>query len=196
MASSCSIPMTMSSSSAPATANCFSKATSALPGRRPGMAALSHFGKAYYTYQILLDLKVEPGFALRTEPHPRFYTDRTDTCPIAVPALIRSWWPMLFFVVFKAPAEGRSHVFRPGEPFAQILVIPEEAQFDWSKWGQRKRPNAKCRRAASTPAATGWSRARAGSRAPTRFSTASIASCCARQNRRKGAAGNEADPLK
>ena len=88
------------------------------------------FGKSYYTYQILLDLKVEPGFALRTEPHPRFYTDRTDTCPIAVPALIRSWWPMLFFVVFKSPAEGRQHIFRPGEPFAQVLVIPEEAHFD------------------------------------------------------------------
>ena len=37
------------------------------------------------------------GFAIRTEPHPRFYTDRSDTVPIAVPALIRNWWPMLFF---------------------------------------------------------------------------------------------------
>ena len=32
--------------------------------------------------------------------------------------------------MFKAPAEGRSHVFRPGEAFAQIIVIPEEARFD------------------------------------------------------------------
>ncbi len=37
---------------------------------------------------------------------------------------------MLFFVVFKSPAEGRQHIFRPGEPFAQVLVIPEEAHFD------------------------------------------------------------------
>jgi hypothetical protein len=89
-----------------------------------------NFGNAYYTYQILLDLKVEAGFAIRTEPHPRFYTDLSDTCPIAVPALIRNWWPMMFFIVFKAPAEGRTHVFRPGEPFAQAIVIPEEAHFD------------------------------------------------------------------
>ena len=78
----------------------------------------------------LLDLKVEKGLAVRTEPHPRFYTDPTDTVPIAVPALIRNWWPMLFFCVFKAPAEGRTHIFRPNEPFAQIIVIPEEANLE------------------------------------------------------------------
>jgi hypothetical protein len=88
------------------------------------------FGDAFYTYQILLDLKVEKGMAIRTEPHPRFYTDRTDTVPIAVPALVRNWWPMMFFCVFKAPAEGRTHIFRPSEPFAQIIVIPEEANFE------------------------------------------------------------------
>jgi hypothetical protein len=32
--------------------------------------------------------------------------------------------------VFKAPAEGRTHIFRPKEPFAQIIVIPEEASFE------------------------------------------------------------------
>ncbi|MFX9008175.1 hypothetical protein ABTN33_20000, partial [Acinetobacter baumannii] len=55
------------------------------------------FGDRFYTYQILLDLKVPTGFAIRTEPHPRFYADSSDTVPIAVPALIRNWWPMLFF---------------------------------------------------------------------------------------------------
>jgi hypothetical protein len=88
------------------------------------------FGDLYYTYQLSLDLKVDEGFALRTEPHPRFYTDPTDTTPIAVPALIRRWWPMIFFLVFKSPPEGKTHIFRPGEPFAQILVVPEEAEFD------------------------------------------------------------------
>lgn len=89
-----------------------------------------NFGDAFYTYQILLDLKVEKGFAIRTEPHPRFYTDPTDTTPVAVPALIRNWWPMMFFMVFKAPAEGRTHIFRPNEPFVQIIVVPEEARFE------------------------------------------------------------------
>ena len=31
------------------------------------------FGKEYYTYQLLLDLKVDKEWAVRTEPHPRFY---------------------------------------------------------------------------------------------------------------------------
>jgi hypothetical protein len=89
-----------------------------------------NFGDTFYTYQLLLDLKVPPGFAFRTEPHPRFYSDSTGTVPIAVPALIRAWWPMVNFCVFKSPTEGQSHIFRPGEPFAQIIVIPEEADIE------------------------------------------------------------------
>jgi hypothetical protein len=89
-----------------------------------------NFGDIFYTYQILLDIKVAKGSAIRTEPHPRFYTDGTGTVPIAVPALIRNWWPMLFFCVFKAPTEGQTHIFRPNEPFAQIIIIPEEANFE------------------------------------------------------------------
>ena len=45
------------------------------------------FGDEYYTYQLLLDLKVGPEWAVRTEPHPRFYTDTTGTVPIADAAL-------------------------------------------------------------------------------------------------------------
>ena len=67
---------------------------------------------------------------MRIEPHPRFYTDQSDTAPIAVPALLRRWWPMMNFAVFKSPAEGRTHIFRPGEPFAQIIVIPAESDFE------------------------------------------------------------------
>ena len=89
-----------------------------------------NFGDTFYTYQILLDLKVEKGMAIRTEPHPRFYTDTTDTVPIAVPALLRTeWWPMISFVVFKSPAEGRTHIFRPNEPMLQILILPLAADF-------------------------------------------------------------------
>jgi hypothetical protein len=85
------------------------------------------FGEAFYSYQIVLDLKVDPGWAIRTEPHPRYYADATNTTPLAVPALIRTeWWPMMFFVIFKAPPEGVTHIFRKGEPFASIIVIPAE----------------------------------------------------------------------
>ena len=88
------------------------------------------FGPGYYTYQLLLDLKVGKDWAVRTEPHPRFYTDPSDTVPIAVPALLRTeWWPMISFVVFKSPAEGGTHIFRPNEPMLQILVLPITADF-------------------------------------------------------------------
>jgi hypothetical protein len=88
------------------------------------------FGKEYYTYQLLLDLKVGSEWAVRSEPHPRFYTDTTDTVPIAVPALLRTeWWPMISFVVFKSPAEGHAHIFRPGEPMMQFLILPVTADF-------------------------------------------------------------------
>ncbi len=88
------------------------------------------FGEGFYTYQLLLDLKLTDDMAVRTEPHPRFYTDPNDDVPLAVPALLRtSWWPMISFVVFKAPPEGRTHVFRPGEPFMQMVFLPAEAPF-------------------------------------------------------------------
>ena len=88
------------------------------------------FGTTFFTYQLLLDFKLDPGFAVRSEPHPRFYTDTTGTVPIAVPALVRNWWPMLFFCVFKSPAEGQTHIFRAGEPMMQLLVIPAEPDIE------------------------------------------------------------------
>ena len=89
------------------------------------------FGAGYYTFQLLLDLAVDGETAVRTEPHPRYYTSAADDVPLAVPALLRtSWWPMISFVVFKAPPEGQTHVFRTGEPFMQILFLPAEPDFE------------------------------------------------------------------
>jgi hypothetical protein len=97
------------------------------------------FGNDYYTYQLLLDLKVGGEWAVRTEPHPRFYTDPTDTVPIAVPALLRTeWWPMISFVVFKTPAEGRTHIFRPNEPMLQILILPLAADFTLAEMNEEE----------------------------------------------------------
>jgi hypothetical protein len=56
----------------------------------------------------------------------RLIVNRRD----AVPALLRNWWPMMSFILFKSPAEGRTHIFRPGEPFAQVIIIPEEVDFE------------------------------------------------------------------
>lgn len=93
-------------------------------------APFRSFGAGYYTYQSSIDLKVEPGLAIKVETHPRFYTDRTGTVPIAVPALIRHWWPMIYFVVFKVPAEGQTHIFRSGEPFMQMTVVEADATIE------------------------------------------------------------------
>ncbi len=96
--------------------------------RRPPFRA---FGALYYTYQLSLDLKVAEGMAVRTEPHPRYYTSAVDDVPLAVPATLRtSWWPLIAFVVFKVPPAGVTHVFRPGEPFMQILLLPAEMPFE------------------------------------------------------------------
>lgn len=106
---------------------CFEGDFGAADERRPPFRS---FGSAYYTYQILIDLKVEPGFAIKIETHPRFYSDTTGTVPIAVPALIRPWWPMINFVVFKAPPEGQIHILRPGDPLLQVTFIPEDEKID------------------------------------------------------------------
>ena len=36
---------------------------------------------------------------------------------------------MISFIVFKAPAVGCTHIFRPGEPMLQIIVLPVTADF-------------------------------------------------------------------
>jgi hypothetical protein len=33
-------------------------------------------------------------------------------------------------MVFKSPAEGRMHIFRPGEPMAQIIVVPTDSDIE------------------------------------------------------------------
>jgi hypothetical protein len=89
------------------------------------------FGEDFYSYQLSLDLEVPGGWAIRTEPHPRYLTDVTNTTPLAVPALIRTdWWPMTFFSIFKAPPPGVTHVFRKGEPFMSVIVLPADPELD------------------------------------------------------------------
>ncbi len=88
------------------------------------------FGREYFTYRSSLDLKVEPGCAIKIETHPSFYSDMSGTAPIAVPAVLQAWWPMIHFLVFKSPAEGQTHVFRPGAPFVLATVVPAEQSLE------------------------------------------------------------------
>ncbi|MGH6988192.1 MAG: hypothetical protein ACRED9_15295 [Caulobacteraceae bacterium] len=89
------------------------------------------FGENFYSHQIALDLTAGPGWAILTGPHPRVWADPTDSTPVAVPALIRAeWWPMMFFCIFKAPPFGHVHVFRKGEPYMMLTVVPAEPELD------------------------------------------------------------------
>ena len=89
------------------------------------------FAPNHYGLTSALDLLVPDDMIVRVEPHPRFYTDTTGTCPCAVPGHIHTaFWPRVFFVVFKAPAPGETHVFRKGEPYAQILLLPRKTLYE------------------------------------------------------------------
>ena len=69
---------------------------------------------------------------------------------------------MLFSMVFKSPAEGRTHIFRPGEPMRQTIAIPEECDFDLVDMTQKEAADRELRsrrihQASSTLAAdTQW----------------------------------------
>jgi hypothetical protein len=94
-------------------------------------APMSTFAKNHYGMSSSLDLEPPEGYVIRTETHPRFYTDTTGTCPIMLPGHIHRWWSRIFFVVFKAPKEGEMHIFRHGEPYGQVLFVPEKSNFSF-----------------------------------------------------------------
>ena len=82
------------------------------------------FAPGFYGMTTALDLMPPPGYALRLGPHPRYFTDETGQVPLALPGHLQRFWPRQFFAVFRAPPEGSVHVFRPGEPYAQLLLVP------------------------------------------------------------------------
>ena len=91
----------------------------------------SSFAEGHFGMTSCLDLQVPDDMVLRIESHPRFYTDTTNTVPCVVPGHLQtSWWTKIFFVVFKNPVEGQKYIFRKGEPYAQILVLPKKCSYD------------------------------------------------------------------
>jgi Flp pilus assembly protein TadD len=84
----------------------------------------------FYLFNTRLDLVAPPGHVLRTEPHPRAFADETGTAPLAICGHVQSeWWPRKLFVVFKSPRPGERNVFRKGEPYAQVLFVPQRANY-------------------------------------------------------------------
>jgi len=79
-----------------------------------------------YLFSTSLDIQPPPGYVLRTQPHPRFFADFTGTAPVALYGHVHSeWWPKQLFIVFKIPPPGGVHVFRKGDPYVQILLVPD-----------------------------------------------------------------------
>jgi hypothetical protein len=89
------------------------------------------FAPGFYLLNTMLDLRAPAQHVLRTEPHPRFFTDTTGTVPVALIGHLQTeWWPKLFFVAFKSPPPGQRHIFRKGEPYAQLIVVPRRVGYD------------------------------------------------------------------
>lgn len=85
----------------------------------------------FYIFNTRVDIAAPPGYVLRTEPHPRAFADETGTAPLAICGHVQSeWWTRKLFVVFKSPPRGQRHVFRKGEPYVQILFVPQRVTYE------------------------------------------------------------------
>ena len=83
-----------------------------------------------YRFATSLEMQAAPGHVLRTVPHPRFFTDRSGTVPAARCGHGNTDESGTLRVAFKAPAPGERHVFRKGEPYVQIHVVPQTVSYD------------------------------------------------------------------
>lgn len=101
-------------------------------------APMVSFAPSHYGMSSSLDIEPPEGFVLRTEPHPRFYTDTTGTAPCMLAGHLQRWWSRIFFVVFKAPREGEFHIFRPGEPYGQVLFLPQKNNVKFVEFTQEE----------------------------------------------------------
>jgi len=102
-----------------------------------GIAGPDEFGlfapkpTKFYSFGTSLDLQAPPGYVLRTNPHPRYFTDDSGTVPLALVGHVQTeWWAKKLFVVFRAPPRGHRHIFRKGEPYVQVLFVPQRMTYD------------------------------------------------------------------
>ncbi len=97
-----------------------------------------------YQFNTGLDVQTPPGQVVRIEPHPRFFTDDTETVPLAmIGHMTTPSSPGPLSVVFRAPEAGQRHIFRKGEPYAQIYFVPEQTSYTLTRMtaheeGQRR----------------------------------------------------------
>lgn len=81
----------------------------------------------FYFFATGIDLQAPPGYVLHTQPHPKYFTDDSGTTPLSLIGDVQTeWWSKKLFVVFRVPPPGHRHIFRKGEPYAQVLFIPQD----------------------------------------------------------------------
>lgn len=91
----------------------------------------SAFAPDHFGFTSSVDIQTEEGQGTMILPHPRYYTDRTGTVPCPVMGFLESdWWPKIFFVVFKAPLDNQEYIFRQGEPYASLLILPKKVKYN------------------------------------------------------------------
>lgn len=119
-----------------------------VPWLKDGQPPFSNFAPEHYGFTSSLDMLPPEEYCVRIEPHPRFFTDTTGTVPIAVPGHIKRFWSRIFFVVFKSPRIGEEHIFRYGEAYAQVLIVPEKIEYDIEKMSvdlEKSRKERECK---------------------------------------------------
>jgi hypothetical protein len=85
----------------------------------------------FYLFNTRLDIQPPPGYVIRTEPHPQFFTDDTGTIPLPmIGHLQNEWYPRPLFVVFRVPRLGQRHIFRKNEAYAQLLFVPQQQKYE------------------------------------------------------------------
>lgn len=104
------------------------------------MPPFMSFAPGHFGFTSSFDLQPPENYIVRVEPHPKYYTDQTWTTPLPVVGHIQSeWWTKIFFVVFKQPPLGGKYVFRKGEPYAQILILPKKVCYEISEMNETEK---------------------------------------------------------
>lgn len=100
------------------------------------------FAPGHFGMTSCLDIQTPEGFVLRTEPHPSFFTDETNTVPCCIPGHLQTeWWSKIFFLVFKNPYPGQTLVFKKNQPIAKILIVPKKIQYKIEKMTSEEEKN-------------------------------------------------------
>lgn len=98
------------------------------------------FAKGHFGFTSSFDLQPPPDYVIRIEPHPKYYTDESWTTPCPVPGHIQGeWWSKIFFVVFKQPPIGGAYIFKKGEPYAQILILPKKVNYEITEMTEKEK---------------------------------------------------------